>query len=135
VTRRGAARLNESRIHSSTRGASSIRKPVCTTTGARFYDQNVGRFLFRRQRPKRPRICYVGNNPGVFVDPSGLVARLYCDLIPTGRGPTFWGQGLACNSQSNPLLSICFVRRSCYPIPEPFDLDNSGRHPSALRWP
>jgi len=73
----------------------------------------VGRFLSEdtdRQDLGKSLYAYVGNNPGIFVDPSGLVARLYCDIIPTGRGRTFWQQvGLAVTHPTH-----CYLYVSCH---------------------
>jgi uncharacterized protein RhaS with RHS repeats len=80
---------------------------------ARYYDQTVGRFLSEdayREGLDRSLYDYVGNNPGIFVDPSGLVARLYCDIIPTGRGRTLGQQvGLAIAHPTH-----CYLYISCH---------------------
>lgn len=80
---------------------------------ARYYDQNVGRFISEdesRLNIDKSLYAYVANNPGIFVDPSGLVARLYCETIPAGRGRTIWQQiGLAI---SHPVH--CYLYVSCH---------------------
>lgn len=63
----------------------------------RYYDQNAGRFLREdpiHQFSEKSSYSYVSNNPLVLVDPTGLVARLYCEQIPSPRGGS-WAQDLA----------------------------------------
>ncbi|HKV61537.1 MAG TPA: hypothetical protein VJO16_06470 [Candidatus Acidoferrum sp.] len=53
---------------------------------------------------------YVSNNPLVLVDPTGLIARLYCERIPTTRGGSFF---------NNLILAIvrpyhCYLYVSCH---------------------
>jgi RHS repeat-associated protein len=80
---------------------------------ARYYDPNSGRFLsedWDREGLNKSLYSYVGNNPGIFVDPSGLVARLYCEIIPIGRGRTLGQQiGLAISHPAH-----CYLYVSCH---------------------
>ena len=59
---------------------------------ARYYDPSVGRFLGEDKFHKDAEslYSYVGNNPLILVDPSGLVARLYCEKIQISRGGTLY---------------------------------------------
>ncbi len=79
---------------------------------ARYYDPNVGRFLTEdgnRHESQSSLYAYVDNNPTVFVDPSGLVARLYCE--PIGLEGRAWYEKLV-------LWSLdpyhCYLYVSCH---------------------
>jgi RHS repeat-associated protein len=67
--------------------AQSVVRPTTASPSyyrARYYDASIGRFQ-TEDKARKPAITtlygYVENNPLIFVDPSGLVARLYCEPI------------------------------------------------------
>jgi RHS repeat-associated protein len=80
---------------------------------ARYYDQNAGRFLSEdpiHQFSEKSSYPYVSNNPLILVDPTGLVARLYCEKIPSTRGGSLL---------NNLILAIvgpnhCYLYVSCH---------------------
>jgi RHS repeat-associated protein len=67
--------------------------PQASYNRARYYDSSSGRFLSEdpiHQFSEKSAYPYVSNNPLVLVDPTGLVARLYCEQIPSTRGGSFF---------------------------------------------
>ncbi len=78
---------------------------------ARYYEALIGRFLgedLLRFDSGVSFYSYVGNRPVLLIDPSGLLAELYCENIPSSRGG-FVG--------SLPLLLAgaehCYIRVQC----------------------
>jgi RHS repeat-associated protein len=80
---------------------------------ARYYDPAGGRFISEdpiHRFSEKSAYPYVSNNPLVLVDPTGLVATLYCEKIPSTRGGSFF---------NNLILAIvgpyhCYLYVSCH---------------------
>jgi hypothetical protein len=85
---------------------------------ARYYDQTTGRFLGEdpfHQFSGESAYPYVSNSPLVLVDPTGLVAQLYCQKIPSTRG----GSGSIGALLNDLILAIvgpyhCYLYVSCH---------------------
>jgi len=92
---------------------------------ARYYDSSTGRFLSEdpiHQFSEKSAYPYVSNNPLILVDPTGLVARLYCEKIPSTRGGSVF---------NDLILAIvgpyhCYLYVSCHGSGHYFELYGPG---------
>ena len=88
---------------------------------ARYYDQNVGRFI--SEDPARLRgdganfYAYAQNRPTVLVDPGGLLAEIYCERLGSG-GSTWWQHILLFSIQA----MHCYLRVACNGKDETFEI-------------
>jgi len=88
---------------------------------ARYYDQNVGRFI--SEDPARlsgdgPNFyAYAQNRPTLLVDPGGLLAEIYCERLGSG-GSTWWQHILLFSIQA----MHCYLRVVCNGKDETFEI-------------
>jgi RHS repeat-associated protein len=94
----------------------NIKSPRVSGTSyyrARYYDPQAGRFTGEdpiRFRADTNFYEYVENNPIVMLDPSGLVARLFCEHIPSERGSNTFEKLVLAVTVSN----HCYLWVSCH---------------------
>lgn len=100
---------------------------------ARYYDQTSGRFLSEDPAGLRgdgPNLyAYTLNRPTVLVDPTGLLAEIYCERIPSA-GATWWqnigltlGQAMHCR-----LRVVCNGQDQTFEIGHPFVNNKATPH-------
>ncbi|MGB6544366.1 MAG: RHS repeat-associated core domain-containing protein, partial [Candidatus Acidiferrales bacterium] len=88
---------------------------------ARYLDPRTGRFL--SEDPIRFSggdgfYTYASNSPVSFLDPSGLLAELYCERISPMRGGSFLGDAMLFVSQA----MHCYIHVKCAGIDETLEL-------------
>jgi RHS repeat-associated protein len=88
---------------------------------ARYYDQNVGRFISEdpaRLSGDSPNFyAYAQNRPTLLVDPGGLLAEIYCERLGSG-GSTWWQHILLFSIQA----MHCYLRVVCNGKDETFEI-------------
>ena len=88
---------------------------------ARYLDPSTGRFLSEdliRFSGGENFYTYVSNSPVSFLDPSGLLAEMYCERIPSSRGGSFLGDAILFVSQA----MHCYIHVKCAGIDETLEL-------------
>jgi RHS repeat-associated protein len=88
---------------------------------ARYLDPTTGRFLSEdpvRFSGGENFYTYVSNSPISFLDPSGLLAEMYCERIPSSRGGGLFGDALLFVSQA----MHCYIHVKCAGVDETLEL-------------